>query len=185
MTKWAIYRTSYGGLYAVEYVDTLKACKNHLCGRFIKKEDLPILINSAGGRTSFDPSDKNFVHIIKCKDDEGPLTREQMYPKNSDMFEFGWIDPDGNTYVCDHEGHWRSAKAICDEAECDTYNAERFLEERGWVKVTASWDKGIKRKRVFVSNRFLTKKQADTLVDLGLHQIPEVEMYIQLSAEQW
>lgn len=185
MTKWAIYKTSYGGLRAMEYADTLKACQKYLCGRFVKKEDLPILINSAGGRTSFNPNDTNFVHIISCKDDVNPLTREQMYPKNSNLFEFGWIDTDGNTYTCAHEGHWGCANAICEEAGYDTYNAELYLEERGWVKVTASWDRGIKRKRVFVNECFLTKKQADALVDLGLHQIPEVEMYIQYSAEKW
>lgn len=184
--KYAIYKTSYGGLYEAEYIDTLKGCKDYLFGPHIKKEYLPIIVNQVGGYTSFDPNNPNFVGIIECPKDKYPLTREQMYPKNSELFEYGWIDTEGNTYTCGHEEHWRSAKYICEELGLSTYNAERKLEELHWVKVTASYDRGGLSKRVYPGEGlYITKKQADTLIDLNLHNDYMVKGCIEYSASRW
>ena len=113
--KYAIYSTSYGGYSYRRYIDNLEECTDIIGGWLIEQEDLPIIVNYVGGHCSFDPNESNFVKIVECNGDEEPLTREEMYPKNSDKFEYGWIDCDGNTYACGYEGHCRSAEYICEE----------------------------------------------------------------------
>ena len=184
--KYAIYKTSYGGLYSADYVDTLKDCQDYLFWPYIKKERLPIIVNEAGGYTSFDPDDKDLIGIVECAEDQEPLTREQRYPKNSDSFEFGWIDLDGNTYTCGHEGHWRSAKYICEELGIETYNAEYTLEKLHWVKVTCDTRNSRPRQVCPGDGIYITKKQADTLIELGLDKEDEmVEGFIHYSEDRW
>lgn len=184
--KYAIYSTSYSGYYAQEYIDNLNDCKNIIGGCYIKESNLPIIVNRMGGHCSFDPSEKNFVKIVECGESEEPLTREQMYPKNSDNFKYGWIDTDGNTYTCGHEGHYLSAKYICKELGFKTYNAERELEDKGWIKVTASWDRGVLKTRVYPHDLFVTKKQYETLFDLGLHDVDDtIQAAIYFSESKW
>lgn len=133
--KYAIYKTEHG-LRAVEYYDNIYDIKRN--GLFYIKEDsLPVIVNNAGGYTSFDLKyEKNFLEIVKVLEDEYPLTREQMYPKNSDKFKYGWIDRAGNTYACGFEGHDRAAYYICEELKLSTYNAERELEKLGYVRIS-------------------------------------------------
>ena len=183
--KYAIYKTPYGGLRASDYVDTIKDCQDYLFGPYIKKDYLPIIVNGAGGYTSFNPNDPNFVEIIECAKGAKPLTREQRYPKNSDSFEFGWIDLEGNTYACGHEGHWRSAECICKELGYDTYNGEYALEKLHWIKVTRDF-RSATRKAYPGDGIYVTKKQADTLIELGLDkEDPNVECYIHFSEDRW
>lgn len=184
--KYAIYSTSYGGYRATEYIDNLEDCKNILGGWLIKESDLPILVNRIGGHCSFDPNEENFVKIIECGDDEEPLTREQMYPKNSASFKYGWIDTDGNTYACEYEGHYLSAKYICKELGYSVYDGERKLEELGWIKVTAVWKRGVLKTKVMPHNLFVTKKQYETLFDLGLHDNDDIiQGAIYYSERKW
>lgn len=185
--KYAIYKTSYGGMYSADYVDNLKDCQNYLFGPFIKKDYLPIIVNSMGGYTSFNPNDPNFVEIIECDEDAEPLTREQRYPKNSELFEYGWIDTEGNTYACSYEDHWRSAKYICKDLGINTYNAESNLEELNWLKVTLMYGRGSRSRRALPGNElYITKKQADTLIDLGLHKEDDmVKGFIEYSERRW
>ncbi len=183
--KYAIYKTSYGGLRSSHYVDTIKGCQDYLFAPYITKDRLPIIVNNAGGYTSFNPNDPNFVEIIECTKDEEPLTLAQRYPKNSDSFEFGWIDLEGNTYACSHEGHWRSAECICEELGYDTYNGEYALEKLPWVKVTRDF-RGSNRKAYPGDGIYVTKKQADTLIELGLDkEDPMVEGFIHFSENRW
>ncbi len=183
--KYAIYKTSYGGLRASKYVDTLKDCKDYLFGPYIKKDYLPIIVNGAGGYTSFNPNDPNFIEIIECAEGKKPLSREQRYPKNSDSFEFGWIDLEGNTYACSYEGHWRSAECICEELGYNTCNGELTLEKLHWVKITCDLCSSI-RKAYPGDGIYVTKKQADTLIELGLDkEDPMVEDFIHFSEDRW
>jgi hypothetical protein len=138
-----------------------------------------------GGYTSFNPNDPNFIEIIECPENEEPLTREQRYPKNSDSFEFGWIDLEGNTYACGHEGHWRSAECICEELGYNAYNGEYTLEQLHWIKVTRKF-RSPGRKVYPGEGIYVTKKQADTLIELGLDKEDiDVEHFIHYSEEQW
>ena len=184
--KYAIYSTSYGGYYYKRYIDNLEECVDLIGGWLVEQEDLPIVVNSVGGRCPFYPIESNFIKIVECDEDKEPLTREEMYPKNSDKFEYGWIDCEGNTYTCGHEGHYRSAEYICEELGYKGYNAERELEKRGWLKVTASWCRGVKQKKVFSDNFFVTKQQADTLFDLGLYELDDdVKALVYFSEKKW
>ncbi len=88
-TMYAIYKTPFGGLHAKEYIDSLDKCKGLPGAFYIKKEDLPIIVNRVGGRTSFYTQDENFVEIITVDKDKEPLSREQRYPKNSPNFLYG------------------------------------------------------------------------------------------------
>lgn len=183
--KYAIYKTPYGGLRSSDYVDTLKDCRDYLFGPYITEDRLPIIVNGAGGYTSFNSNDPNFVEIIECAEDEEPLTLEQRYPKNSDSFEYGWIDLEGNTYACSHEGHWRSADCICKALGIDTGNAEYKLEKLHWIKVTRDF-RSASRKVYPGDGIYVTKKQADTLIELGLDKEDiNIECYICYSEEQW
>lgn len=185
--KYAIYKNKIG-LRAVEYADTIESIKPY---PYIKSDRLPVTINRMGGYTPFALEyevEKGFLEIIEIEDDKEPLTREQMYPKNSRDFEYGWIDCEGNTYNTGYEGHSWSADAICKELGIKTYNAERTLEEMGWVKVTAHWDKGALKKDVFVdkvNDFFISKRQADTLFDLNLWEVGHVGFFIKMSENKW
>jgi hypothetical protein len=188
MIKYAIYQGKIG-LWAIEYADTKEAIKPY---GYIKSEYLPVIINNMGGYTHFDEEyemTKGFREIVVLDDeDEYPLTREQMFPKNSPDFEYGWIDLEGNTYNTGHEGHSKSALHICEEFGYGAYHPERTLEEMGWVKVTGHWDCGVLQKDVFASsekNYFITKSQADTLFDLGLWNNRHVQMYVDRSEKEW
>lgn len=184
--KYAIYRTKVG-LRATEYYERYdrELFEQHGvwgCSR-LAPDRFPILVNSAGGHCSFDPSDSNFVEIIEVEDGQEPLTREQCFPKNSKEFYFGWISPEGDTYNSGFEGHSRCAEMICKELGLKTYNPELFLKDNGWVKVLreAPYTSDNKLKRIiYVKDLRLTKKQADALFDVGLYDHPDVRLMLDI-----
>lgn len=188
--KYAIYRGKVG-LYAKEYFDKIDPDlfynRGVLGWSYIKQEDLPIVVNNAGGRCSFYPVEDNFVEIIEVEEDEEPLTREQCFPKNSTEFGFGWISPEGDTYNTGFEGHYRASVMICEELGIKTYSPERKLEESGWVKIMRdvpytpdNW-----KKKIYVEGLKLTKKQADTLVDLGYSADEDFKFMLEVSERGW
>lgn len=182
--KYAIYKNKIG-LRAVEYADTREAIKGI---PYIKESYLPVIINRTGGYTSFNleyEKERGFHEIIDVGEDKEPLTREQRYPKNSSQFEYGWISPGGDTYNSGHEGHLYAADAICQELGFDSYHGERVLEDKGWVKVSGSWNNGTLKKAVYVKDLYITKKQADTLFDLGLWEVSYVSSMIRKSESSW
>lgn len=187
--KYAIYKTKVG-LRAMEYYDKIDPELFQRMGvlgwQNITEDRLPIVVNSAGGRCSFYPVEENFVKIIEVNEDQKPLTREEMFPRNSPEFEYGWISPDGDTYNTGFEGHLRAAEEIVSEMGHTTYNEERYLEEMGWVKITKAppYD-GSERKAVFAKDCRLTKKQADRLVDLGYSENTDVKFMIENSEGGW
>ena len=184
--KYAIYKSKVG-LYAMEYIDTLKGCKDLLGGHYVKEEDLPIVVNSVGGRCSFYPVENNFVEIIETEEDKEPLTREQCFPKNSTEFDFGWISPEGDTFNTGFQGHYSAAIMICKEYGYETFNAERELEKRGWVKIMreAPYTPDNWKKHIYVKDLKLTKKQADTLMDLGYGKNEDYQFLVEINEENW
>ena len=184
--KYAIYRSEVG-LYAKEYIDRLADCKDLLGGYNVKQEDLPIVVNRAGGRCSFYPVESNFIKVIEVDENEEPLTREQCFPKNSPEFDFGWISPEGDTFNTGFQGHWAAAKMICAEYGYKSYNPERELEERGWVKIMREvpYTPGNWRKQIYAEGLKITKKQADTLMDLGYGKDNEFQFLVEINAENW
>lgn len=184
--KYAIYRGDVG-LYAKEYIDTLEGCQDLLGARYIKPQDLPIVVNSAGGRCSFYPVEDNFLKIVEVEEDEEPLTREECFPKNSPEFGFGWISPEGDTFNTGFEGHYRSAVMLCEEYGYNSYFAERTLEEKGWVKIMreAPYTPDNWRKIIYAEGLRITKKQADALVDLGYSSDEEFKFLVEINEERW
>lgn len=175
--KYAIYKTSCG-LRAVTYADNVRDIEDYA---YISIDSLPVIINDKGGYTGFDAAyeKKNgFIKIVTVLKDTEPLSREEMFPKNSDHFWYGWIDRDGNTYACDFESHYKAAKYICKELGFDSYRPESELEERGWVKISRpapyTPENLNKRAAYFggfnVKFEFISKHQADKLIDLGLYE---------------
>jgi hypothetical protein len=182
--KYAIYKNKIG-LRAVEYADTKEAIKDL---PYIKESYLPVIINNMGGYTSFNmdyEKEYGFIEIIEVEEDKEPLTREQRYPKNSPEFEYGWISPDGDTYNTGHEGHSRAADTICEELGFNSYHGERELEEKGWIKVTASHNNGVLEKAVYVKDLYITKKQADILFIMNLWDDRYVRSMIRRSENSW
>lgn len=171
--KYAVYKGSVG-LYAKEYFDKIDPelfnDRGVLGWQRIKEEDLPIVVNASGGRCSFYPVEDNFVEIIEVEEDEEPLTREQCFPKNSPEFEFGWISPEGDTYNTGFEGHYRAAVMICAELGYRGYLEESQLEEKGWIKISRDVPytyETLHKQHIYTHELKMTKKQADTLIDLG------------------
>ena len=175
--KYAIYKTKLG-LRAVTYVDTISEAKNYFG---INPNNLPVLVNRCGGHCSFIEElerKAGFMYIVEVAEGDFPLTREQQYPKNSEKFHWGWIDPEGNTYACSFEAHSAAAEAICKENEFDTYNEEHYLEEHGWLRISRKapyTPDNANSRMVYMSEYHLTKKQKETLIDLGLHNNWEVK----------
>lgn len=129
---------------------------------------------------------KGFVKIVEINEDEHPLTLEEMYPKNSPDFKYGWISPDGDTFNTGYEGHLQAASSICEEYGYNSYRSEQELEDKGWVKVTGKYNHcNAMEILVFAKDNYVTKKQADTLFDLKLNDNHWVQHMIEYSEEQW
>lgn len=189
--KYAIYQGKVG-LYAKEYFDKIDPelfiNRGVLCWERIKEEDLPIVVNNAGGRCSFYPIKDNFKEIIEVEEDQEPLTREQCFPKNSPEFEFGWISPEGDTYNTGFEGHYRAAIMICTELGYRGYMEESQLEEKGWIKISRDTPytfETLHKQRIYTSGLKMTKKQADTLIDLGFSSDKDFKMLVKFNEDMW
>lgn len=173
--KYAIYQGEIGK-YSMLYIDNIHDFKRHGVLGNPYDIEFPIVVNRNGGRHTFDLEyEKGFLEIKEVLEDEEPLTREEMFPKNSDNFVYGWIDRDGNTYACSFEGHYRAAEYLCKEKGMKVYNEERALEEAGWIKISrkAPYTSDNKNSRCIYFNSWecrATQAQIDTLYDLGLDQ---------------
>lgn len=133
--KYAIYKTEYG-LRASLYIDNYPDFKRN---RIFGNPDFPMIVNRVGGHTSFIleyEEQRGFIGFKEVLEGKEPLTREEMFPKNSEKFLYGWIDLQGNTYTCSFENHHISAESICKELGFSSYNSEKELEKRGWIKVS-------------------------------------------------
>ena len=150
-----------------------------------------MIINRMGGYTSFDEEyekRKGFVRIVEVEENKEPLTLEQMFPKNSEKFFWGWIDPEGNTYACEFESHSSCAAAICGEFGFSEYRGERELGEKGWIKVSREapyTPENRSSRTIFMNGVFITKKQADALFDIDLYDNRTVRCLVKMSEGKW
>lgn len=190
MRKWAIYKTEYGKK-AREYIDSIALLKNtHLYG-LVKKENLPIILNRGLGYTSFDEKHEKkegFIEIVKNED--FPLSRQDMFPKNLDNFLWGWIDREGNTYSCDFEDHYYCSEFICKEMRFNEYgNTERELEKRGWIKISRNapytYENRFSKAPYYLNDNPITKAQYDKLCDIGLENDWRVEGWFEDAEPTW
>lgn len=89
-----------------------------------------------------------------------------MNEKNGDDTKYGFISPEGKYFHCCYQGHINLADRIC-FGLTDTDNAERFLEEQGWLKIYKPLSD--RQYSVYISNdRTITDAQMKTLIDMEL-----------------
>ena len=171
--KYAIYQGKVGK-YSMLYVDNVYDFKRHHVLGNPYNTDFPIVVNNYGGRHTFDEKyEEGFIEIKEVLEDEEPLTREEMYPKNSDAFVYGWIDREGNTYACSFESHYRAAEALCQEIGIKGWNKEQALETAGWIKISRKppyTPDTIGSQEIYYDLQHCkaTQAQIDKLYDLGL-----------------
>ena len=185
MKKYAVYQ-SETGYYYYEYCDSLEQLKDTPFEAMVNAEQLPVVLDGAGGYFHFNPNDFNFDRLIES-DEKYPLPVEQCFFKNSDQFKLGWMSPDGDTYSCNFTNHLKCASMLAEINFSATRLPETVLGNAGWIKIIDSWN-GVERQHgqfVYSLNGTLTKRQADKLFDLGLYYNPEVQKMISYSEAEW
>lgn len=175
--KYAIYEKKTRGLFAVEYIDDPNELKKY---PYINKDSLPVVINDAGGYSSFNSDSgfdgSKFVKIVEVQSNKYPLTLNERFPMDKPV-NYGWLSPLGKFYPCEYEEHFELAEVICKEIlnidikmSHEYFNGEDYLEKHNWGKVTTgnpySNNKYIKSYPfVYTNNFYLTKKQCDFLIE--------------------
>ena len=185
MNKFAIYRSGIG-MYYYKYIDTLEALAGSGFEEIITEEQLPVVLDDAGGYFKFNAEDHQFVKLAETEDDV-PLTLEQMFSMDPDKFKLGWVSPDGDLYSCSYTNHNKCAEMLAAKFFPDAKYPELALGRKGWIKVIDSWD-GKSRKHgqyVYSDNGRLTRRQADRLFDLGLYKNAEVKKLIAACEGEW
>ena len=157
--KYAIYKSKCGGVYYFEYYDNPEEIKKY---PYINNAYLPIKINAVGGYTSFDLEYEKKQGFIEFRDEKPDF--EEMFPKNAENFKYGFIATDGTTYSCDYQGHYELALAIYKHFRYDTYNYERTLEEKGFIRVS---DNPRGKRTAYILKRY-TKSQEKVLLKYRL-----------------
>ena len=84
------------------------------------------------------------------------LGQFEAVPDTALTSDTGWLDVEGVFYGCELGMHIALAEKICDELSPGVQNAEKWLEEMGWLKCTDSewW---------YLREEGITKKQMETL----------------------
>lgn len=185
MKKFAIYQAETG-YYYLEYIETLEQLVGTNLEHIVTEDMLPVVLDSGGGFHRFNENDFGFVRLMESEKD-CPLRVEEMYFKNSEVFKLGWIAPNGDTYACSYTNHMKAATHLAERFCPGARLPERALGKAGWLKVIDSWD-GVGRQHtqfVYSISGKITRRQADTLFDLGLYNNPEVRQLIRECEEDW
>ncbi len=185
MKKYAIYR-SVTGYYFYRYYDEIDQLDEDRLRTFVTEDMLPVIVDERGNFYRFQEDDYGFVRITES-DKDCPLRVEEMFFKNSPDFKLGWISPDGDTYSCDYTGHTKAAKYLSAKFYPNEKLPERALLKAGWLKVIDSWNGTQREHRQFVYslNGCVTKRQVDTLFDIGLYSNEEVKALIRDNEGFW
>ena len=148
--KYCIYKRSWGDIEAWEYIDDLEeAMKDWYVRMAIDKygveDTMPICMNKCGGYHTCIKSE--CIAIIESDTWPSLSSHYDLFKGivNSDRFNYGWIDPLGNTYSCQYMGHASLASELVTinykveytrKAVEDRINApDDFLLNKGWIKV--------------------------------------------------
>lgn len=81
--------------------------------------------------------------------------------------KYGWIAPDGRYFQCEYSGHRDLASKIVGALE-DVWDAEKYLEEKGWAKVFKGMETRTHYSVGMGLNKKLTDAQFKTLQREGL-----------------
>ena len=150
-TKYCIYKKSWGDIEAWEYIDDLEeACSYWYIRDVIEKygadKIMPIVMNKVGGyHTFYEPE---CIAIIESDTWPSLSTHYNLFRSiiNNEHFDYGWIDPLGNTYSCQYMGHASLASELVSINYATEYSTSKlvrnrlnvpddFLLEKGWIKV--------------------------------------------------
>ncbi len=150
-TKYCIYRKSWGDIEAWEYIDDLEeACSywyiRDVIEKYGAKEIMPIVMNKVGGyHTFYEPE---CIAIIESDTWPSLSTHYDLFRSiiNNEHFDYGWIDPLGNTYSCQYMGHASLASDLVTLFYSEEYTKSKlvknnidapddFLLDCGWIKV--------------------------------------------------
>lgn len=76
---------------------------------------------------------------------------------------------------------------ICAELGYKDWAEERQLEEKGWIKISRKppYVPEIYKKQIFANDLNMTKKQADTLIDLGFSSDNDFKLLVEINEKRW
>ena len=149
--KYCIYKKPWGDIEAWEYIDDIKEAVKYwyVCDAIDKygvNDVMHICMNKCGGYHSF--YDKECIAIIESDTWPALSSHYDLFKGiiNSKNFNYGWIDPLGNTYMCQYMEHASLAHELVtmnykieyskSKLVEDKVNApDEFLLQKGWIKV--------------------------------------------------
>lgn len=183
--KWAIYRGKKFGFFALMLVENLEDAEDLLAYPQLKKAPwrLPVVVGRMGGMHGFNPADESYVETRVLPEDAEPLTLEEQFPVNSDVFELGFVSPDGDTFACVKGSYMDCAEAICTRffPGVSVCSPEQHLLLDGWISILQMDDE------LYVSYEVpMTKKQAAVIQKIGVDKFhPNIEIVLRRAQKGW
>lgn len=77
---------------------------------------------------------------------------------------------------------------ICAELGYRSYLEESQLEEKGWIKISRDVPytyETLHKQHIYTHELKMTKKQADTLIDLGFSSDEDFKFLVEVNGERW
>jgi hypothetical protein len=149
--KYCIYKKPWGDIECWEYIDDLDEAMSFwyvrdAIDKYGVEDTMPICMNKCGGYHSF--YEPECIAIIESDTWPSLSSHYDLFKGivNSEHFSYGWIDPLGNTYMCQYMEHASLASELCTMNYAVEYtksalfqegiNApDEFLLHQGWIKV--------------------------------------------------
>lgn len=149
--KYCIYKRADGDIECWEYIDDLEEAMQYwyvsmAIDKYGVEDTMPICMNKCGGYHSFYKPE--CIAIIESDTWPSLSTHYDLFRSivNNENFKYGWIDPLGNTYMCQYMEHASLATELVTinypnewtryiTSEDSYNNPDDFLLNKGWIKV--------------------------------------------------
>lgn len=148
--KYCIYKKPWGDIECWEYINDLDEAMSYwyvsmAIDKYGVEDTMPICMNKCGGYHSF--YEPECIAIIESDTWPSLSSHYELFKSivNNENFSYGWIDPLGNTYMCQYMGHASLASELVTinykveytkKTVEDSINApDEFLLNKGWIKV--------------------------------------------------
>lgn len=172
MNKYCIYKKPEGDIECWEYIDDIEEAEEYwyvkyAIDKYGAEDIMPICMNKYGGYHTFYEPD--CIAIIESDTWPTLATHYQLFKSivNNKNFNYGWIDPLGNTYSCNYMQHASLADALVALNYKLEYSKSKlvenkinapddFLFEKGWIKVLTGNPNSIYLEK-YVTEKALTK----------------------------
>ena len=150
-TKYCIYKKPWGDIEAWEYIDDLDEAMSfwyvrHAIDKYGVEDVMPICMNKCGGYHSFYAPE--CIAIIESDTWPSLSSHYDLFKGivNNEKFNYGWIDPLGNTYSCQYMQHASLAAELVTINYKVEYSKSKLIEDKinapddfllhkGWIKV--------------------------------------------------